>query len=73
MALKVYKKQPAYIAQGMKEVKLIQHIGTWEKRSKGCTKNYLNLYDAFPWKEHLCVAMELMDSSLLDICKKYNI
>ena len=35
MALKVFKKQPAYLNQGMLEVKLLREIATFEKKSEG--------------------------------------
>ena len=67
MALKVFKKQPAYINQGLLEVKLLREIANYEKNTEGSKINYINLYDAFMWNDHLCVAMEQMDNSLLDI------
>ena len=69
MALKVFKRQPAYINQGMLEVKLLREIAAMEKQTNGCKENYLNIYDAFMWNGYLCVAMEQMDNSLLDIRK----
>ena len=65
MAVKIFKKQPAYINQGLFEVKMLREIGRAEKLTGGTKENYLNLYDAFMWQGHLCVAMEVMDNSLL--------
>lgn len=68
MAMKVFRKQPAYINQGLLEVKILREISKVEKRTEGGNKeNYLNLYDAFMWQGYLCVVMEVMDNSLLEI------
>lgn len=67
MAVKVIKCQPAYINQGLMEVKFLRAIANMEKNITGTKENYLNVYDAFKWKGHICTAMEVMDNSLLDI------
>ena len=68
MAIKVIKSQPAYKNQGLLEVKLLRELAKVEKDIGGTNENYLNLFDAFIWKGHLCVAMEVLDNSILDIC-----
>ena len=73
MAMKVIKCQPAYYNQGLLEVKLLRELAKLEKSINGSRENYLNLFDAFVWKGHVCIAMEIMDNSLLDICKQFFI
>lgn len=57
MAMKIFKKQPAYINQGLLEVKMLREISKIEKATDGSKSNYLNLYDAFMWEGYLCIAM----------------
>ena len=68
MAIKVIKNQPAYTNQGLLEVKLLRQLAKLEKTVNGSRENYLNVFDAFKWNGHVCMAMEIMDNSLLDIC-----
>lgn len=68
MALKVIKNQPAYISQGLMEIKNLREISKYEQMLKEDGKNYLKLYDGFMWEGHLCIAMELLDNNILNIC-----
>ena len=68
-AIKVVKNQPAYRNQGLLEVKMLREIAKAEKLMEGSRENYLNVYDGFMWRGHVCIVMEILDNSLLDICK----
>ena len=73
MAIKIIKNKPAYINQGLLEIKFLREIAKFEKSMGGSRENYLNTFDAFKWNEHVCTVMEIMDNSLFDICKEYFI
>lgn len=66
LAVKVIKSDPACAEQSVKEVSILAHINSIDKED---IHHFLRLKDKFFFKNHLCIAFELLSSNLYEIHK----
>eukprot|EP01062_Namystynia_karyoxenos_P044396 TRINITY_DN326_c0_g1_i1.p1 TRINITY_DN326_c0_g1~~TRINITY_DN326_c0_g1_i1.p1 ORF type:complete len:488 (+),score=138.58 TRINITY_DN326_c0_g1_i1:158-1621(+) len=70
VALKVIKNKPQFTAQAKVEIDILTKLAGLAKEEH----NIVRLKKYFPWKNHLCLAFELLSFNLYDLIKytKFN-
>ena len=69
VAIKIIKKNQKFISQGFVEVKLLKFC---IKNDKNKEASVVKIIDHFMFRNHLCIAFELLSINLYDALKKRN-
>lgn len=64
VAIKVVKSINKYFQYEMNEVRILRRI-----KDRNLTKYFVDLYDAFIYKQHLCIVLELLGRNMYDLSK----
>lgn len=64
VAIKVMKSINKYFQYEMNEVRILKRI-----KEKNLTDYFVELYDAFIYKQHLCIVIELLGKNMYDILR----
>eukprot|EP01113_Clastostelium_recurvatum_P050426 TRINITY_DN9546_c0_g1_i1.p1 TRINITY_DN9546_c0_g1~~TRINITY_DN9546_c0_g1_i1.p1 ORF type:complete len:1341 (+),score=265.13 TRINITY_DN9546_c0_g1_i1:268-4290(+) len=68
VAIKILKNRPAYLNQGLLEVRVLEHISQrGQEPGKGHT---VRLLDYFIFRRHLCLVFELLSVNLYELVKQ---
>lgn len=67
VAIKVVKSINKYFQYEMNEVRILKRI-----KEQGLNQYFVELYDAFIYKQHLCIVLELLGKNMYDITKIFK-
>jgi dual specificity protein kinase YAK1 len=71
VAVKVIKNQPAFYQQAIMEVSLLSMLN--ERFDPDDQHHIVRMLDFFPWKNHLCIAFEMLGHNLYELLKKNSL
>lgn len=67
VAIKVVKAINRYFQYGMNEVRILRRL-----KDNGLTERFANLNDAFVYKQHLCIVLEVLGMNLYELTKVFR-
>jgi serine/threonine protein kinase len=67
VAVKVVKSKEAYFRQALTEIRILKFVK--EKVGVSTDGNLVEMYDYFKYKEHLCIAFEMLGENLYELLK----
>ena len=68
VAIKILKSQKVYLEQGQNELKILSFLKKSEKKSS----SFIQAFEYFMFRCHLCIVFELLSFSLFDLLKANN-
>jgi dual specificity protein kinase YAK1 len=71
VAVKVIKNQPAFYQQAIMEVSLLSMLN--DRFDPDDQHHIVRMLDFFPWKNHLCIAFEMLGHNLYELLKKNSL
>uniref|UniRef100_A0AC35TU69 Protein kinase domain-containing protein n=1 Tax=Rhabditophanes sp. KR3021 TaxID=114890 RepID=A0AC35TU69_9BILA len=66
VAIKILKKHPCYVRQGQVEVAILQHLNS----SNNEDFHFVQAYECFQHKNHMCIVFEMLDMNLYEYLKQ---
>lgn len=67
VAIKVMRPESAYYKHGINEIAVLERL-----KSSQCSNLFVEFYDSFVYKNHLCIVQEVLDKNLYEILKFTN-
>ncbi|ELA42371.1 CMGC/DYRK/YAK protein kinase [Vittaforma corneae ATCC 50505] len=67
VAIKVVKSINRYFQYEMNEVRILKQL-----KEHGLTEHFVELFDAFIYKQHLCIVIELLGKNMYDLTKIFR-